>query len=74
MGGGQVEAGVADGGADAVAGFADGGVGQADGGEGLLLGDKFGEVDLHIDERSIDAVDGGAASGEEHGWEILGGV
>ena len=32
-GGRKVEAGVLDGGADAVAGLADGGVGQADGGE-----------------------------------------
>ena len=36
-GGWEVEAGVADGGADAVAGLADGGVGEADGGEAAVV-------------------------------------
>ena len=65
-GGGKVEAGVLDGGADAVARLADGGVGEADGGEGFFLGFDAGEVDFHVDDVCVDAVDGGAASLEEH--------
>ena len=67
-GGGEVEAGVLDGGADAVARLADGGVGEADGGEGLFLGLDAGEVDFDVDDVCVDAVDGGAASFEEHAW------
>jgi len=65
-GGGKVEAGVLDGGADAVARLADCSVGEADGGEGLFLGFNAGEVDLYVDDVGVDAVNGGAASFEEH--------
>ena len=63
----EVEAGVLDGGADAVAGFADGGVGQAYGGEAAVIGGlDAGEVDLDVDEVGVDTVDGGAARLKEH--------
>ena len=65
-GGRKVEAGVPDGGADAVAGFADGGVGEADGAEGFLLLLNSGEVDFYIDDVRVDAVDRGAAGLEQH--------
>ena len=71
-GGRNVEAGVLDGGADAVAGLADGGVGQADGGELFFIEDDAGEVDFDIDDAGVDAVDGGAAGFEEHRRPELG--
>ena len=55
-----------DGGAHAIARLAHGGVGQADGAEFALLKDDAGEVDLHVDDVGVDAVDGGAAGFEEH--------
>ena len=66
-GGRDVEAGVLDGGADAVAAFAHGGVGQADGVEVIFIGDHAAIVDFDVDEVGVDAVDGGAESFEEHG-------
>ena len=74
VGGREFEAGVADGGADAVAAFADGGVGKADGVEMILRGLHSGEVDLDVDDAGVDAIDGGAEGGEEHGAGFCGGV
>ena len=65
-GGREIEAGVLDGGADAVARLADGGVGEADGGEGFLIELDAGEVDFYVDDVGVDAVDSGAAGFEEH--------
>ena len=65
-GGRKVEAGVLDGGADAVAALADGGVGQADDAEGLLLLLDSGEVDFYIDQVRVDPVDRSAARLEQH--------
>src|SRR6185312_496391 len=65
-GGRDVEAGVLDGAAHAVTRFAHGGVGQADGGEQFFFEDNAREVDLNIDDRGVNAVDGGAAGCEEH--------
>src|ERR1019366_8237062 len=73
-GGRNVEAGVLDGGAHAVAGLADGGVGQADGVELLFVGLDAGEVDLDVDDAGVDAVDGGAAGFEEHRRPELSGL
>ena len=65
-GGGKIEAGVLDGGTDAVARLSNGGVGEADGGKGFFQGFDSGEVDLYVDDVRVDAVNGGAASFEEH--------
>ena len=65
-GGRNVEAGVLDGGADAVARLAHGGVGQADGGELSLsrtTPEKSTSTSMML---GVDAVDGGAAGFEEH--------
>ena len=72
MGGGELEAGVADGGADAVTAFANGGVGKADRVEVVFLGLHAGEVHFDVDDAGIDAVDGGAEGFEEHGCGFCG--
>jgi len=67
-GGREVEAGVLNGRTDAVARLADSRVRESDSGEGLLLRLDAGKVDLYVDDVCVDAVDGGAASLEEHAW------
>jgi hypothetical protein len=64
--GGKVEAGVLDGGTDAVTRFSNGRVGKSDGGKGFFLGFDAGEVDLYVDDVRVDTVHGGATSFEEH--------
>ena len=61
---GELAAGVADGGADALARFLHGGVGQADDGEG---GQAGGDVDLHVDDGAVEADDCAGVDFGEHG-------
>src|ERR1700733_1633111 len=72
----DVEAGVFDSGADAVAALAHGGVGKADGVEVILVGLDAREVHLDIDHVGVDAVDGRAEGFEMHKvlWSEVAGV
>jgi hypothetical protein len=63
--GGEGEAGVLEGAADALAGFLDGGIGEADDGEGIHLG--VHHVHFNGDGVSVHAVDRAAVDGGEHG-------
>jgi hypothetical protein len=57
---------IAHGGLDAFAAFFDGVVGEADDVE--VLHASGADVDLDFDEVSVDAIDGGTESFEEHGF------
>ena len=61
---GKLEAAVLDGGFDALPALAHGGVGQADGHE---IGVARRDVNLHLDQISVNSEDSGAEGFEEHG-------